>query len=138
MTDEYLVKSFLDKNYFLKASYVNYYVVEKQTEKQFSEKFFDDEISSIFGHISGLKIYFEEWFYNKKAELLKEIYDEFGSLEFNKKSIELMTFLCELEVSKKYDKPFTVQTFEDYYFNYVLKDKVKTFIDETYEEKKNE
>ena len=136
MTDEYLVKSFLDKNYFLKASFVNYYVVEKQSEKEFSKKSFDDEIASIFGHISGLKNYFEEWFDNKKAELLKEIYDEFGSLDFNKKSLELMTFLCELEVSKKYDRPFTVQTFEDYYFNYVLKHKVKEFIDETYEEKK--
>jgi hypothetical protein len=135
MTDEQLVKSFLDKNYSLKASFVRYYVVEKQSDKEFSEKSFNDEISNIFGHINGLKSYFEEWFDNKKSDLLKEIYDEFGLLDFSKRSVELMAVLFELELSKKYDKPFVEQVFEDYYFNYILKNKIKKFIVEKYEEK---
>jgi hypothetical protein len=136
MTDEQLVKSFLDKNYSLKASFVRYYVVEKQSDKEFSEKSFNDEISNIFGHINGLKNYFEEWFDNKKVELLKEIYDEFALLDFKKRSVQLIGGLSELELSKKYDRPFIVQIFEDYYFNYVLKYKLKNFIKETYEDKK--
>jgi hypothetical protein len=135
MTDEQLVKSFLDKNYALKASFVNYYVIEKESDKQFTKKSFYDEIFNVFGHITNLKSYFEEWFDNKKSDLLKEIYDEFGLLDFSKRSVELMAVLFELELSKKYDKPFVVQVFEDYYFNYILKNKIKKFIVEKYEEK---
>ena len=136
MTDEHLVKSFLDKNYSLKASSVSYYITEKQSEKEFSKDSFNYEITSVFGNISDLEIYFEEWFDNKKVELLKEIYDEFALLDFKKRSVQLMGFLSELELNKKYDRPFVIQIFEDYYFNYVLKDKVKNFIEETFEDKK--
>jgi hypothetical protein len=104
VTDEHLVKSFLDKNYSLKASSVSYYIIEKQSEKEFSKDSLNYEITSVFGNINGLKKYFEEWFDSKKVELLKEIYNEFALLDFNKRSIELINLLSKLDVSKKYDR----------------------------------
>ena len=124
MTDEKLILRYL-ADYELRVNALDFMVFDKTSSDSNTISNFTHQLKKIFYFDGSVKI-FNTWYYDKKTELLKSLYDYFDTLKPKMKSQKMFKKITK-KFYLKYHETFLSNTFNEYYFNKYLLPKIEEY-----------